>query len=342
MILTFKENRVRRAYYGGKRIDRFAGKSLCEDSRYPEEWIASTVEAFNPDCPVKGEGLSICADGVSFKEILENNTEKILGKRLNDRHDGKLSILVKLLDAAERLVIQCHPTVPFAKEHFGSNFGKTECWYMLDTEPDAHVYLGFKPDVTKEKWQSLFEKQDVEGMLDCLHKFPVKKGELWFVEGGIPHAIGEGCFMIELQEPSDLMVIPERFTPSGVQLADVKLHCGLGFEKMFDCFLYSGADAAETKKRYCRVSQFEKNNVTTVVDSSLTEKFALKCLRVEGETDIDLKDSYAICIVTEGEGTLSGEDETPITLQKSNSFFITANSGRLTFKGNMDIVLCLP
>ena len=63
-------------------------------------------------------------------------------------------------------------------------------------------------------------------MLSCLHKVPVKPGELWFVDGGIPHAIGAGCFMIELKEPSDLMVIPERQTPSGRKLSDVKLHCG--------------------------------------------------------------------------------------------------------------------
>ena len=54
-----------------------------------------------------------------------------------------MSILVKLLDSAERLVIQCHPTIPFAKKHFNSSFGKAECWYMLDTEEDAYIYLGF-------------------------------------------------------------------------------------------------------------------------------------------------------------------------------------------------------
>ena len=79
-------------------------------------------------------------------------------------------------------------------------------------------------------------------MLNALHRFELKKGDFIFVEGGVPHAIGAGCFMAELQEPTDLMVIPERITPSGVELSDVKLHCGLGFEKMFDCFIYNGYD----------------------------------------------------------------------------------------------------
>jgi len=179
MVFSFKENRVRRAYTGGMQIDKFIGKEICKDSNMPEEWLASTVTAFNPDYePVENEGLSICSNGEIFKDVLEENCEKILGKRLNEKYCGKASILVKLLDSAERLVIQCHPTVPFAKEHFNSDFGKTECWYFLDTKPEACVYLGFKEGITKEKWVALFENQDVEGMLNCLHKIPVKKGVL--------------------------------------------------------------------------------------------------------------------------------------------------------------------
>ena len=70
MIIKFKENRVRRAYYGGKRIDRFYGK-VGEGGRYPEEWLASTVEAFNPDMPKEGEGLSVTNDGTVFRDLLK-------------------------------------------------------------------------------------------------------------------------------------------------------------------------------------------------------------------------------------------------------------------------------
>ena len=94
MIYKFKENRVWRAYTGGKRIDKFYGKEKCIDSRIPEEWIASTVEAFNPDRQIKGEGLSICEDGRLFKDILDENPEQILGKSLSEKYGGKFSILV--------------------------------------------------------------------------------------------------------------------------------------------------------------------------------------------------------------------------------------------------------
>ena len=90
----------------------------------------------------------------------------------------------------------------------------------------------------REYWKHLFDVQDIEGMLECMHHFPVKRGDLIYVAGGVPHAIGAGCFLAEIQEPTELMVIPERVTPSGVRLAEEKLHGGLGFEKMFDCFEY--------------------------------------------------------------------------------------------------------
>lgn len=341
MILKFRENRVRRAYFGGKRIDCFKGKESPADGRYPEEWIASTATAFNPDMPKENEGLSVLDDGTFFRDLLRKDPERLLGKRLCEKHGSEQSILVKLLDAAERLVIQCHPTVPFAKEHFGSSFGKTECWYMLDAEPDACVYLGFKEGITREYWKELFDRQDIEGMLACLHKFPVKQSELWFIEGGVPHAIGAGCFMIELQEPSDLMVIPERVTPSGVMLAEAKLHCGLGFEKMFDCFVYEGRSEEETKKLYYRKAQSVLNDFSEIVGSDLTEKFSMKGLRVNESFDADFGDGYAVCIVTDGEGTVACENEI-LSLNKGSSFFIGANSGKLELRGNFSLIVCEP
>lgn len=341
MIIRFKENRVRREYAGGKNIDKFTGKRVCEDSKLPEEWLASAVEAFNPDFePIENEGLSICENGEFFKAVLEKNSEKILGKRLNEKFDGKFSILVKLLDSAERLLIQCHPTVSFAKKEFNSNFGKTECWYFLDAQEDACVYLGFKKGITKEKWKSLFENQDREGMLACLHKFSVKPNELWFVDGGVPHAIGKGCFMIELQEPSDLTVITERVNAKGDPVCEVKLHGGLGFEKMFDCFVYEEMSEAQVRQRYYKKAVFEENQMSCIVDKTLTDKFSMKCLRVNGEFSANLGDTYAVCIVIDGECVLKSE-EGEISLKKGQSFLVGANSGTLQFKGKADIVFCI-
>ena len=110
-------------------------------------------------------------------------------------------------------------------------------------------------------------------MLACLHKFHVSPGDLWFVTGGVPHAIGGGAFMIEPQGPSDLMVIPERTTPSGVVLAERKLHSGLGFDDMFDVYDYTGLSDSETRALYFRHSERMINTSVEIVGEEFTDKF---------------------------------------------------------------------
>lgn len=338
MILKFKENRVNRAYIGGKNIDKFVGKSICENGSKPEEWIASVVTAFNPDNPIENEGFSICEDGRFFKDVLAEDYKRHLGVSADLSVRNEMSILVKLLDSAERLVVQCHPTIEFAKKAFNSNFGKTECWYMLDTEEDAYIYLGFKKGITREKWAQLYEEQNIDGMLDCLNRFSVQKGDLWFVDGGVPHAIGVGCFMIELQEPSDLMVIPERKTPSGRVLDERKIHGGLGFERMFDCYEYIGYSEDEVKKKYYRKSQFLSNELCPIVDKYFTEKFSMYSLKTDGECMVSLN-SYAVAVVIEGACTVKDHAEC-VEFKKGDKFFISDESKNITVSGEAKIVFC--
>ena len=156
MIAKLQPNRVRRTYLGGGRIDAFTGAINCappapaahtggaqlvapdmDGVPRPEDWLASTTTAFNGTLEIEGEGLGRLEDGRLVKDVV-----------------GTLPILVKLLDSDERLVIQAHPTVPCAKRLFNSSVGKTECWYFLPgTAPDACVYLGFKPGITRELWE---------------------------------------------------------------------------------------------------------------------------------------------------------------------------------------------
>lgn len=328
MIYKLLSTRVYRAYYGGKNLDIIEGRENPQISRFPEDWIGSVTTAFNPGRDVENEGLSKTCDGTYLKDIIEANKEDMIGKREN------MSLLFKLLDSAERLVIQVHPTVEFAKEHFNSEYGKTECWYMLND--GGNVYLGFKPGITKEYWKELFEKQDVEGMLNALHHFKVKKGDFIFVAGGVPHAIDEGCFMAELQEPTDLMVIPERVTPSGVELSDVKLHGGLGFEKMFDCFAYDGQEREAVYEKYFIKPQKIDDNLKVIADERITDKFKLYEISVSGEYVYNL-DSYCIGLVTEGNGFVNN-----ISVKAGERFFVSENEKELYIKGSMKIFVCNP
>ncbi|MBP3359491.1 MAG: class I mannose-6-phosphate isomerase [Clostridia bacterium] len=220
------------------------------------------------------------------------------------------------------------------KKHFNSNYGKTECWYILND--GGEVYIGFKEGITKEYWKSLFDSQDIEEMLNCLHRFEVKRGDMIFVCGGVPHAIGKNCFLAELQEPTDIMVIPEKITPSGIVLSEEKLHSGLGFEKMFDCFIYDGADEETTRKKIFKEPKKITENETVLVDKTMTDKFSLVRLDVRGKY-IYKTNSYGICAVVSGNADING-----IFLNTGDRIFVSEEEKELIINGNAVILFCAP
>lgn len=325
MILKLLPTRVYRAYFGGENLDRLEKKANPENTRFPEDWLASVTEAFNPDRKVEKEGLSLTENGKILRDIILENKEEMIGKR------DTMSLLFKLLDSSERLVIQGHPTKEFAKSHFNSDYGKTECWYILND--GGEVYIGFKEGITKEYWKSLFDSQDTEKMLDCLHKFNVKKGDFIFVKGGVPHAIGKNCFLAELQEPTDLMVIPEKVTPSGVVLAETKLHGGLGFEKMFDCFCYDGYSEEKTKEMY-----FKKPEKVSDIELELLkcDMFRLSQLEINGPCEFEME-SYGIAVVVDGDAEING-----VKLEKGDRVFVSESEKTVSLSGKAVILVARP
>ena len=291
----------------------------------PEDWLASTTQAFNGTLEIEGEGLGCLADGRLVRDAV-----------------GALPILVKLLDSDERLVVQAHPTVPCARRLFNSRVGKTECWYFLPgTASDACVYLGFKPGITREAWEDAVHAEG-SSLLSLLHRIPVTAGDFVFVDGGVPHAIGGGCFMIELQEPSDLMVVAERFTPSGRRIPDAKMHGGVGWDRMFDVYDYRGRTFEETCAKYVRRGEntdghplpstaMEKTEAR-ICGPEFTDKFEM--WRLSGGGALVLGNASAVVVATEGAGTLNG-----LPVQRGDRFLVSGEAA-LHAVGPLSAIVC--
>jgi len=320
MIYALKPNRVRRSYRGGERIDRL-GKTAFrgqDGEYYPEDWTASVTGAVNAGRIIPDEGIGMTEEGIRIPDL-------IAGK--------EYPILVKLLDSAERLVVQAHPTVPFAKKFLHSDYGKTECWYFLECEPDAVVYLGFRPGITREKWAEAFERQSAEEILGLLHRVPVKKGDFIFVAGGVPHAIGGGSLMIELQEPSDLMVVAEKTTPSGRKIDDRKIDMGLGKEKMLDVYDYHGYTEKELKEAFMPEQEAVSQGVWRILGPSLTDQFAM--YRLENGANLRMKRPFGVAIVTRGSGKLCGWP-----IEKGQRYLVREEK-QITLEGEAEVIFCL-
>ena len=328
--------RVWRTYRGGTRLDGWTGTTGVSDGQHPEEWVASVTEARNPT-PVPGEGLSRAEDGELLRDLIERDRTAMLGAGRDD-----LGALVKIIDADERLTVQVHPDRKCARELFDSEYGKTECWYFLDDGQSLegerpYVYYGFKEGVTRERWEELFGLQDIDGMLACLNRIEVEPSMVVLVRGGVPHALGKGCFLIEVQEPTDYTIRVERVTPSGLHVADESCHQGLGFARMFDCFDYMGwsydeavASCVVTPKRLVDEGDVV---VDELVGYDSTPCFAMERIsfRSPGMLGLSQDGDYRILHVTAGSGMLhdasaNGED---IVLTRGDQIFVPAAFGHL-------------
>lgn len=323
---------ARRTYRGGKLLGDFLKLENAADTNCPEDWISSFVEAKNKDY-IPNEGIT---------RVLTDEGECLITEAVepSDFGDGRENsgVLIKLLDAGERLGIQVHPTKEYAKEHFGMPYGKTECWYILNTrDEDACVYLGFKEYVTKELFQTLFEKQDISGMLDAMHCFRVRAGDVILVTAGTPHAIGAGCFLLEIQEPTDYTMRAEKITVAGEMLTPQQIHYGVGEKAMLDCFSYSGGTEEEIRKRHFLRPNQTKKGIFDLVRYSDTECFALRKIE-RGEYSAQ-EPFFVTVVACEDGGTLSYGDTTK-PLARGEKYFIGANTA-FTLK-NVVAVLCYP
>lgn len=322
-----------RTYVGGSLIEALHGNYNCPDSNFPEEWIMSTVAARNSGREDIVEGLSMVENTeISLKELIESNPKKALGEQHINKYGNNLGVLVKLIDSAERLTVQVHPTREKAVELFGSPFGKTECWHILGgREVNGEkpcIYFGFKKGITREHWKEIFDTQNIPAMLDCMHKFYVKPGDTFLIEGGIPHAIGAGCFLVEVQEPTDYTIRTEKVTPSGLEVADFMCHQGLGFDKMFDCFDYTGYTEDEILDRW-----YIKAQNGSIISYRNTEMFKLDEVTVNGSFTLSSGGVFSGIYVLEGEGTVDG-----MSVKKGAQFFISAICEDFNIQGNMKLI----
>lgn len=323
------ENRVRRTYRGGKNIDRLLGKQEALDSDFPEDWISSFLEAKNREY-IPGEGFSrVLADG---KEIL---LHQAVGPEAFGPGRQEAGVLVKLLDASQRLGIQVHPTPSFSRRYFGTNYGKTECWHILEADANACIYIGFQEGITREKWQALVKKQDIPGMLNALHRFPVRPGDTVLIRAGTPHAIGAGCFLLEIQEPTDYTMRAEASTPDGIPLTQQQISYGLGEEALLDCFLYEGLSRDEAQRR-CFLTPDRHGDTTKLVSYDDTACFALD--KVTGKAAIRQDCFSSLVALAPGKLHMEGRE---IAFSAGDKFFIPYGCPTVTVESENALV-CYP
>ncbi|WP_253773551.1 class I mannose-6-phosphate isomerase [Goodfellowiella coeruleoviolacea] len=337
--LELPPNQPRQFYRGGAAIAALRQLAPGPDEYRPEDWVASTTALFGKD----PEGLATLPDGRTLRDAVAADPVGWLGAEHVAAFGADPALLVKLLHAGQRLPVHCHPDNAFAARHLGCRHGKTEAWVVLDTDsdtadtPDPTVYIGLRDGADEDTVRHWVSTQDSEGMLAALNPVRVAAGDTVLVPAGLPHAIGAGVFVVEVQQAADMSVLLEwrDFVP-GPDTA----HLGLGYATALACVDHT----AWPPERIATLLRHTAGDPGPVVDlfGADADPF-FRAQRLHPGTGLDLAPSYAVLVALTGTGTLrTGRGET-LHLRRGSTVVVPHAAGPTTLTGaDLVVVRCQP
>jgi mannose-6-phosphate isomerase len=334
-------NHVPVYYAGGAGIERF--RRQPSPAAGPEDWIGSVSAlpaAILPAGAPPDSGVSRLRDGTSLRDAIAADRTGWLGADLAGRvPDGETGLLVKLLDAGERLPVHAHPDRPFAAHRLASPFGKTEGWIVMDDAPGGDVWLGFRETVTLDQLRVWIEAQAVDEMLAAMNRLPATPGAVFYVPAGVPHAIGPGVMITELQEPTSFSILAE-YKAFGLDENQATL--GLGWADALSCFdldAFSGARLEKLRPKGRVLSATADATVRQLFDDVANPFF--QALRVDVTGTFTLPRSFAVLIVERGAGTLAANGESrPVTA--GETLVVPFAAAPVAVTGDLRVLVSLP
>ncbi|HKG66265.1 MAG TPA: hypothetical protein VKB28_19510 [Solirubrobacteraceae bacterium] len=315
--LTLPPNVLRHFYAGGERIAALRGTPPADHS--PEEWIGAANTTFDGS-----RGLSRLPDGRLVRDALDADPEGFLGPSHVARYGSDPALLVKLLDAGQRLPVHFHPDREFAARTLGLGHGKTEAWLIVEASAGASVWVGFSRSVALEEVRGWMAAQDSAAMLAAMRELPVRAGDAIFVPAGTPHAIGEGILMVEVQEPTDLSVLLEW---EGFELTEDEGHLGLGWDVALEALDRSGWSPEQ-------VAALRGPGAGRSLLPAAADPF-FRAEPVRGGDSLDA--GYSIVVGLEGAGELGD-----VELARGTALLVPHAAGPLTVSGDVSGIRCRP
>jgi mannose-6-phosphate isomerase len=325
-------NRFRHFYRGGARITDLRGVP-GPGERAPEEWLASTTSRFG----AAPAGLSVLPDGRLLRDAVAEEPQGWLGPEHVATFGADTGLLVKLLDAGERLPVHLHPDRAWARRHLGCRYGKTEAWYIVAADEGASVHLGFREDVTEAELADRVGRQDSSAMLEAMHVRVVSAGDGILVPAGWPHAIGAGILLVEAQEPTDFSILLEW---TGFDLDGLaEGHLGLGFETALGAVdvRAHGSEAIDAL-----VHPAVTERADTLLDTlprRADDFFRMHTARPA--SGVTVAAGFAVVVVLAGSGELDAND-TGTRVSRGDVLAVPYDAGDWTLRGDVEAVVCRP
>lgn len=306
--------------WGGRRLnDEFAKKI----DMYPlaETWECST----HPDGP--SYVVSGNYTGLSLKSVLEDHPE-YLGENVQIK--GELPILIKFIDAKKDLSVQVHPTDEYAAVNENGQLGKTEMWYVLDATKDAKLVYGLAHTIEKDKLRRSLETGKIE---KYLQKVPVKKDDVFFIEAGTIHAIGEGALIAEIQENSNLTYRLYDYNRIDKNGKKRELHVDKALE-------VAELTRKAEPKQPLRILKYQPGMASELLIRCKYFEVYRMIINSERRQEVYYQSdemAYRVLLCIGGYGTLTYEDEM-LNVYKGDCIFVPANSCKIRLHGQMSFL----
>lgn len=327
-------NRLAHFYRGGAGITRLR-RVPAPAERSPEEWLGSVTTRHGE----AATGLSRLPDGTPLRDAVAADPLAWVGPDVLPGGPGDTGLLVKLLDAGQRLPVHLHPTREFARHHLGSCYGKTEAWYVLETAGERpQVHLGWRTAVSGADLARAVAEQDASWMLERMHAVDVRPGDAVHVPAGSVHAIGAGILLVEVQEPTDLSLLVEH----------------TGFAAPEDAFLgLAPADALAAVDRAAwdaeRVAELHRHvpldsraaDPVRLLPGEADEFFRADLVAPAAEVAVPVAPGFAVVVVVRGAGRLAWEGGDG-GVGAGDVLVVPHAAGSWTLAGDVTAVLCRP
>ena len=296
--------------WGGEKIAPFKGVAT-DQHNIGESWELSGVKG-NESVVANGEFA-----GKTITELVHEYKGRLIGEKNYDRTGDQFPLLIKFIDAKQDLSIQVHPDDRLAAERHNGSKGKTEMWYVVEADKDAHLMSGLTREITPEEYE---RKVNDHTITDVLHDYKIAPGDVFFLPAGRIHSIGSGSFIAEIQQTSDITYRIYDFGRLGLDGKPRELHTELA-KAAIDYTVYP-----DYRTSYTKVKDMEN----VLVDCSY---FTTSLYDLDKPFCRDLKelDSFLAVICIAGNGKLTDSDGNEVSLNQGETVLVPADCSGVTF-----------
>ncbi len=299
--------------WGGEKIVHFKHLESAQ-KQVGESWEISDLPG-NETIVLEGEYA-----GKPLKDVVAVMKEQLLGKDNYLNFGNEFPLLIKFIDAHKDLSIQVHPNDETARRH-GKGHGKAEMWYVLKSDEGANLYNGLKKPITPDEYKAMVENDTI---CDALARYTVSEGDVFFIPAGRIHSIGKGCFVVEIQQTSDVTYRIYDFKRRDKNGNYRQLHTKEAAESIDYTVL------PDYKTHYT-----PKKNESVVVAN--TPYFTTAVYDIDEPMTIDYSDldSFVILIGVKGSGTITDNNGNTTSLDNGETILLPATTEWVKVEGEV-------